>query len=387
MFCSRATHLMIVFVAALALVTVGAGCGGDLTGEGYPDPQDENQRIVGGDLFSGLPAVGALLSYGYLQCTGTVVEPRKVITAAHCVEGTSPSTLSFMFGPSVNSAQSVVQVTDAYAHPDWDSSALANDIGVVILAQDAPVTPMGVVTAMDDTWEGTNLFFVGYGNTSSSGGSGTKRAVWMPITDVEPTIFKYGGGGRNTCNGDSGGPAFYKDANGTFLVAGITSYGDMYCSYFGADTRVDAYLDFLDLAGGSTPPPQNNCNGETDTGRCDGETLIYCENNQVIELDCAASGKVCLPDPQTKFNTCVKPATPPDDPSGPISATCPNCDLSTMDCTGQAGVYTCVPKSDTCTYTNGTLFRQCDCTGWQFCLDDNTWSEDCESRPSIFSCI
>lgn len=77
----------------------------------------------------------------------------------------------------------------------------------------------------------------------------------------------------------------------------------------------------------------------------------------------------------------------PDGSTGPFSATCPGCDLSINDCTRQLGVNTCVPKSDTCTYTDGTLMRQCECTGWQFCLSGDVWSTDCEPSGGVFSCL
>jgi hypothetical protein len=52
------------------------------------------------------------------------------------------------------------------------------------------------------------------------------------------------------------------------------------------------------------PPPQDNCDGETYEGRCSGDTVIWCENNQVKTQDCGDTGKQCVYDPDTKYYGC-----------------------------------------------------------------------------------
>jgi len=49
---------------------------------------------------------------------------------------------------------------------------------------------------------------------------------------------------RGTCSGDSGGPAFAV-IDGKQTVVGVTSFGDMQCADYGADTRVDVEQPFL----------------------------------------------------------------------------------------------------------------------------------------------
>ena len=101
---------------------------------------------------------------------------------------------------------------------------------------------------MSASWVGKNLVFVGYGvsNGQTQTGSGVKRVVSIPVSQVAATQFAYQTPGRNTCNGDSGGPAFATDASGNLTVAGVTSYGDRGCTQYGVDTRVDAYRSFID---------------------------------------------------------------------------------------------------------------------------------------------
>jgi len=72
-----------------------------------------------------------------------------------------------------------------------------------------------------------------------------KRVVTIPISQVAATQFAYQAAGKNTCNGDSGGPAFATDASGNLTVAGVTSYGDQSCTQYGVDTRVDTFQSFI----------------------------------------------------------------------------------------------------------------------------------------------
>ncbi len=267
-------------------------------------------RIIGGSTFSGLPAVGALTENGQAFCTGTVIGPRKVVTAAHCLDGISAGSIRFTLGANVSQPTAVLRVASVQKHPSYDAYNIRNDIGVLTLSQDAPVEPMPVVTAMDSSWVGRDLFFVGYGvsNGYTQTGAGIKRAVWMKISRVDATTFRYDEPKKNTCSGDSGGPAFYRDAQGNFFVAGVTSYGDERCVVYGVDTRIDTYLSFLGLSQNASPPA-GGCQGETWEGRCTGTTLTWCESNQVKQVDCATYGKICGPD-STGFNCVDAPVDP-----------------------------------------------------------------------------
>ncbi len=295
-----------------ALVTVAVA--GLACGEGSPEVA--KQRIVGGSATTMLPAVGALVYYGGMHCTGTLIAPRKVVTAAHCTKGVSASGLRFVLGASIASPEASLAVASVKPHPSFSSSSLANDIGLVTLAADAPVAPLGVLGAMDSSFVGKKLLFVGYGasNGVNQTGAGQKRAVTMSIAKVSATTFSYQDPGRNTCNGDSGGPAFVQDAAGAYLVAGVTSYGDATCTSYGVDTRVDPYLSFLGVSAGgssSTPAP-SGCGSETWEGRCSGSTVIWCEENQVQKLDCAGKGMTCAYDSSKAYYGCAQPPVASD---------------------------------------------------------------------------
>jgi secreted trypsin-like serine protease len=293
-------------VAVLTLVAVSCGS----NNKQPPHVETRTERIVGGETFAGLPAVGALVYNGRHHCTGTLIGPRKVLTAGHCVSGYSASRMRFVLGESIFSPSAVLAVSRLEPHPAY--SGVRNDIGLVYLASDvANVASMRVLTEMTQSFVGTELLFVGYGveNGYNNSGSGIKRAVTIPVASVDSSTFSYRGT-RNTCGGDSGGPAFYQAADGELYLAGVTSYGDQYCVSYGVDTRVDRYLDFLDL--NPQRPPADPCGGETFSGRCDGETVIWCESQTIYRQDCSDSNRVCQFDPTKNYYGCATPAAPVD---------------------------------------------------------------------------
>jgi len=227
--------------------------------------------------------VGLLVFYSEgsrYRCSGTLVSPTVVLTAAHCTEGTAgltaltfdwliaeqaPSGLPEAADPNVG--YTGAESTDyyfgtAYTHPDYSGFTDLrnwNDVGVIVL--DEPVRGIAPATVADlntlDAYDQprlTKTLFraVGYGTEVRKPESGpqkpqpmsfplVRRYVDMPGQKLTAQILQTNGnpndprGTGGTCFGDSGGPVFLDGE-----IVAVTSYGyTQNCRYLGGYQRVD----------------------------------------------------------------------------------------------------------------------------------------------------
>lgn len=304
-------HILITYLFCIIFCGAACGCSGDLE-----DIDLNRQSIIGGNLLPDIPAVGAVLYFGNMSCTGTLVGPRTVLTAAHCLcsdefgylcneNPIQPMYLKFLIGSDVNTPQYVLKVDHTEVYPDYlyDGEQMLHDIAMLTLKEPAPIDPLEVVSHMDQSWEDTKMLFVGYGVTNGYSkkeiGAGTKRGVWLPITEITDTTFLAGDQNANTCRGDSGGPALYQTPEGKYQVAGVTSCSEYaFCNGPGISFRVDPYLNFLRLS--------KQCDGVSAQGRCDGDTLYWCQDGVVQQKACAEEDQICSYDKRTNSSHCTK---------------------------------------------------------------------------------
>ena len=245
--------------AQLALGILACACATPLP-EQTP-PSESATKIINGVEEPGAPAVGAFLKFGQAFCTGTLIAPQYVLTAAHCFAEFAGDE-HFGIGPNVNEIEVQEAVVEARLHPQYDpvlgGPVTDNDIAVVRLARPIDVAPVPLNRALN-TAGPQQATLVGYGVSDghARSGSGIKRRTEVTFDSYEPTLMLYQNRGTSACNGDSGGPAFITNADGQITVAGVTSYGDQFCEQMGAYTRVDPYIDFIEgvLGGQAAPQP------------------------------------------------------------------------------------------------------------------------------------
>jgi hypothetical protein len=156
------------------------------------------------------------------SCTGTVVGPRVVATAAHCI----------LTGQRARFTYKGVQYTGrGFQSPLYATDEL--DLAVVIADKDLKnVTPVRI--EFNPLTSGETILLAGYGCTTKSGtggNDGTLRTAEAKVvggnsgsSDVQIDGGPYGG---TACMGDSGGPTLRKQSNGAILLAGIISQSDL----------------------------------------------------------------------------------------------------------------------------------------------------------------
>jgi secreted trypsin-like serine protease len=227
------------------------------------DPVDESdqlnsdeQSIINGVVDVGDPSVVAVFAHapgatsGSL-CTGAVVAPQTVLTAAHCVDPriVGPGQVFEVLTGTTLSVPGLPVSSTAF-DPVFDPNNLfgGHDIGVVHLAQ--PTALASLPFNLNPTLFNLPVRLVGYGsNTHANTGAGTKRQVTTNPVAANALLVQIGNSNMQTCHGDSGGPAF-QTLGGVETIIGVTSFGSdnsptSVCFGGGIDTRVDAVAAFI----------------------------------------------------------------------------------------------------------------------------------------------
>jgi secreted trypsin-like serine protease len=241
--------------AALFGLSLLAGCAADT------DEITEETALSSSELVNGYddyrhPAVVMLASKqkdgsysGF--CTGTLVRPNKVLTAAHCVVGgASAQDTAVMFGRDRLEPLGLVQAQSIVAHPGYKAGGdFPNDAAVITLVGNiANVKPMPMLRVPVPARPAL-VTHIGFGNSfantrDDATGFGTKRFTMKPLVALDPTKLITGQG---LCYGDSGGPAIMR-VNGVETVVGIHSYITSSCNdpqNLGASQKLDLVADFI----------------------------------------------------------------------------------------------------------------------------------------------
>jgi len=291
-----------------------AGTGFGCAGVPAASTMELEQKIVDGAPFPGLPAVGAITADGKAICTGTLIKPRMVVTAAHCVKDREAAAVKFVTGPNADRPEKILNVARLVPHPQYRTQAFAHDIAYLELTEDAGIQPLGVLKKIDKDYIGRELLFLAYGRDPGTAGEGAlvvqKRAISFPITALNDLKFRFEKKGAILFRGEAGAPGLYKSGQGEYLLAGVTSCGSSPCTTFGVDTRIDAYRTFLGLSFFAQPLPEvgAGCGKENRAGRCAGRTLVTCESDcfetAVRRINCEAQGKECYSDRLMGWSRC-----------------------------------------------------------------------------------
>jgi len=296
-----------VLLMSLGLILL-SGCGAAVSNSG------SSVKIVGGRSAEAASFHAVALfrpdstGVNYVFCSGVLLTPRHVLTAAHCSLKQdhlpyNTSDLYVIAGRSKPEAtdksvsddgSAKVAVRTMTIHPAFNQSAMgkesngvvalkdANDLAVWELAEPVKnVSPAAVLNATDSQallQASASLTITGFGQKSGwespwephefavaetnftteyqqkktetvtdAHGRMVKKVTPIKLPSLSAGEFYAGGTGQpDTCKGDSGAPVFAKSPSGQLLLLGLTSRGSSVCETGGVYTRVGAHLPWLE---------------------------------------------------------------------------------------------------------------------------------------------
>jgi hypothetical protein len=240
------------------------------------------------------PWMAALIQAGVANpadghfCGGALIHRDWVLTAAHCTYDRSgaallPGHIEVIVGRHRLSSNegSRLGLSQIVRHPNYRDDGSDFDVALLRLNTPANQTPIRLIGADEPALEAaeTLAMVTGWGLTTpgdSRSASDVLRQVSVPLVSHRTCTFSYGlltglisprmmcagyrTGGRDSCNGDSGGPLMvYHEPENAWVQVGVVSWG-IGCAepyYYGIYGRLSQFNDWLttQIPDLERPPP------------------------------------------------------------------------------------------------------------------------------------
>lgn len=224
-------------------------------------PTTTAHAIIGGAIDTGPASASTVmvLGSGGAVCSGVVVSPLAILTAAHCADSSREHRVHYM----ENGQPVMLTPAAAATHPQYVKDAIAArrqsiDLAILRLAQPLPsrFTP-ATLSIGPQPRAGASVTVSGYGSVGREAADGKFRSVIAPV--VEPWgpgkillwIGAPKGKSAGACAGDSGGPISETDGEVIAITSWSKGAGSAPCGQTTQGVLLPPQRDWIDdtLAG------------------------------------------------------------------------------------------------------------------------------------------
>lgn len=220
-------------------------------------------------------------------CSGAVVAPGWILTAAHCNLGGG---LIVGVGSSLKEPAASWLTTEITSHPSLD--VLLARIPLLASAQD--VSPMPVASEkVGPEWLGSIVQLCGFGERADKS-FGVLEFLAAEVASVSDESLVVEGHGRaGACRGDSGSPLLIQGRDGAPQVAGVLSSGSSSCVDTDRFTRSDVFADWAAEIIGPPVSTSSACGNVSTEGACQRGTAIWCDEQGSVQSEACGPRRVC----------------------------------------------------------------------------------------------